>query len=88
MCLNIIEKKKLHKVERKKHMIAEVTHKNYGIFYDGLNELWYFCYIDKTNAPKEVYDGSKESVNRNEYYKKYYETDVIDWSILEKYDSI
>lgn len=80
------EKQKLHIVERKKHFIEKISFKDYAIYYDDLNDLWYLCYVDKNNAPICVYDGSKESINN--IFNLYVTDGVINFDLLEKDDSI
>ena len=51
-----------------------------------MNDLWYLGFLDKSGFPKDIYDGSKESINI--VFRKYIKSNVIEWSFLEKDDSI
>ncbi len=86
MCDTVSEVNVVRRIERKKYMEFLVKHKDYGVFYDPLNFLWYLCRLDKSDNPLEVFDGSKEVIYS--IFNEFVKTDAIDYEVLNSDESI
>lgn len=80
MCDTIKELVDLRKVESKNHMILILCYKDYGIFHDDLNDLWYLCRICSNYSPVDIFDGSSKAIESVFY--NYVKTGKVEFNVL------